>query len=185
MTRRSSSSIGLACLLSALAISTLLASPADATAQSDPERSGFTLLLSLGLGMQRDGAFSESQTGLAGLNLGIGGFLSERTALWFRASGTNVSYDTDFGRFRQTSGFGGPAVQHWVNDRFALEGGVRRGLWAGEGTSESGLGLMLGATYAIWTNGGHNLSLGLEYAPAFTDPETVHNFGLVFGWQKN
>ncbi len=185
MTRRSSSSIGLGCLLSALAISTLLASPADATAQSDPERSGFTFLLSLGLGLQKDGALPESQTGLAGLNLGIGGFLNERTALWFRASGTNVSYDIGIGSVSQTSGFGGPAVQHWVNDRFALEGGVGLGFWAVEGTNESGLGLMLGATYAFWTNGGHNLSVGLEYAPAFTDPETVHNFGLVFGWQKN
>lgn len=181
MTRRSSSSIGLGCLLSALAISTLLASPADATAQSDPERSGFTLLLNLGLGLQKDGAFPESQTGLAGLNLGIGGFLNERTALWLRISGTNVSY----GSFSQASGFGGPAVQHWVNDRFALEGGVGLGFWNVGGTTESGLGLLLGATYAFWTNGGHNLSLGLEYAPAFTDPETVHNFGLVFGWQKN
>jgi len=124
--------------------------------------------------------------GLAGLNLGIGGFLSPRTALWFRVSGTNVEYGTEFGGFSQVSGFAGPAVQHWVSDRLALEGGLGLGLWSIDGGGDDrGVGLLFGATYAFWTNGGHSLNLGLEYAPAFADPETVHNVGLVFGWQKN
>ncbi|MDX1494110.1 MAG: hypothetical protein R3253_08635 [Longimicrobiales bacterium] len=169
----------------ALAFAALLAVSPHASAQEQPERSGFTLLLNLGVGLQDDGALPESEVGLAGLNLGIGGFLNERMALWLRASGTNVSYDTPFGDVTQTSGFVGPALQYWTSDRFAVEGGVGVGFWDIEGENEGGLGLLLGLTYVFWTNGGHNLSLGAEYAPAFTDPETVHNYGLVFGWQLN
>ena len=105
--------------------------------------------------------------------------------MWFRASGTTATYDFGFGELTQTSGFAGPAIQYWVNERFALEGGVGVGIWDTEGGNDSGLGLLASGTYVFWTNGGHNLSLGLEYAPAFTDPDTVHNIGFVFGWQLN
>ena len=163
----------------------LLGFTAPLDAQEQPERSGFTLLLSIGAGLQDDKALDESKFGLAGLNLGIGGFLNEKTALWFRASGTTATYDTPFGDFTQTSAFFGPAIQYWVDPRFALEGGVGGGIWDADGENESGLGILVGGTWVFWTNGGHSLSLGAEYAPAFTDPETVHNFGFVFGWQLN
>lgn len=175
----------LATILGVFALTFLLVPPAAVSAQDQPERSGFTLLLNLGMGLQDDQALGDSQTGLGGLNLGIGGFLNERTALWFRVSGTTATYDLGIGDFTQTSGFAGPAVQYWTTERFAVEGGAGFGFWSIEDEEETGLGLMLGATYVFWTNGGHNLSLGLEYAPAFTDPDTVHNYGLVFGWQLN
>lgn len=160
--------------------------PSISQAQSQPERSGFTLLLNIGVGAQSDPALSESAVaGLAGLNLGIGGFLDERAALWFRVSGTVASHDVGIGSVTQSSGFAGPALQYWTSDRLALEAGLGLGFWDVEGTNDSGLGALLGATYVFWTNGGHSLSVGAEYAPAFTDPDTVHNFGVVFGWQKN
>lgn len=163
----------------------LLAHPRSASAQEAAERGGFTMLLSLGAGLQDDGAFPESETGFGGLNLGIGGFLNERLALWFRVSGTTVSYDTPLGDITQTSGFGGPALQYWVTERFAVEGGLGFGFWSAEDVDDTGMGLMIGGDFVVWTNGPHSLHVGVEYAPAFTDPETVHNYGLVFGWQKN
>lgn len=167
-----------------LALFLLLVSAGQA--QSQAERSGFTMLLNVGAGLQKDPALSESAaSGLAGINLGIGGFLNERAALWFRLSGTVAAHDVPFGEVTQTSGFAGPAVQYWASDRLALEGGVGLGFWDVEGVNETGLGALLGATYVFWTNGGHSLGVGVEYAPAFTDPNTVHNVGLVFGWQKN
>ena len=172
-------------ILGGLLLSALLVVPSAASAQQQPEHSGFTLMLNIGAGLQDDGALPESQVGLAGLNLGIGGFVSERVAIWFRASGTNAAYSTPQGDVTQVSGFGGPAVQYWATERVALEGGVGIGFWDIEGTNEGGLGLMLGASYVFWTNGGHSLFVGAEYAPAFTDPETIHNYGLVFGWQLN
>lgn len=144
-----------------------------------PERGGFTLLLSIGVGLQNDQTLDETNVGLAGLNLGIGGFVSDRLALLFRAAGTNVS----IGPVRQTSGFVGPSLQYWTSDRVSLEGGVGLGFWDIEGVNESGLGILLGFGYTIVNNGRHNLHIGMEYAPAFTDPDAVHNLGLVFGWQ--
>lgn len=168
-----------------LVVSLVLVAPPAAVAQDTPERDGFTMLLSLGAGLQDDGALPESGTGFGGLNLGIGGFLNERVALWFRVSGTTVTYDTPFGDLTQTSGFGGPALQYWVSERFAVEGGLGFGFWSAEDADDTGMGLMLGGDFVVWTNGPHSLHLGVEYAPAFTDPDTVHNYGLVFGWQKN
>ena len=137
--------------------------------------------MSLGAGVQDDGAYPESKTGLAGLNLGIGGFLNEQTALWFRVSGTTASYEG----VTQSSGFGGPAIQYWVSPKFAIEGGAGVGFWDIEGVNESGLGILLGGTFVFWTNGSHSFSVGAELASAMTDPESVQNFGFVLGWQKN
>lgn len=150
-----------------------------AQASAGPDRGGFTLLVDLGVGRQDDGALPEAKTALAGINLGIGGFLSDDLALWFRASGTTA----DYGAFTQTSGVGAPALQYWVNDRFNIEGGVGFGFWDIEDNNETGLGLFLGTGVTIFNSGRHNLQIGLEYAGAFTDPETVHNIGLTFGYQ--
>ena len=185
MAHTSRSRSRLSWMVGVLALSFLPVGAGTLSAQDQPDRQGFTLMLNIGMGLQDDGALPDSEIGLGGLNLGIGGFLNERTALWFRVSGTTATYDFGFGDLTQTSGFGGPALQYWANERFAVEGGVGFGFWDVEGENETGLGLMMGASYVFWTNGGHNLSLGVEYAPAFTDPETVHNYGLVFGWQLN
>jgi hypothetical protein len=165
---------------SLLALVLLAGFAASGSAQETvPNRSGFTLLLNLGVGFQRDEFYGSTETGVGGINLGLGAFVNDDLALMFRLSGTNVSY----GGTRQTSGVGGPALQYWVNDRVHLEGGVGIGFWDVEGTNEGGLGLIFGAGYSVFNNTGHNLYLGVEYAPAFTEPETVHNFGIVFGWQ--
>jgi hypothetical protein len=37
--------------------------------------------------------------------------------------------------------------------------------------------------YAVWQSGRHGLFLGVDYAPAFTDPETVHNVDFPSGWE--
>lgn len=144
-----------------------------------PNRSGFTMLLNLGVGFQHDAFFGQTETGVAGINLGLGGHVADKVAVMFRVSGTTVSY----GSVSQTAGTVGATVQYWATDDFHLEIGGGIGLWAIEDTSEGGAGLIIGAGYSIWNNAGHNLYLGVEYAPAFTDPATIHNVGIVFGWQ--
>src|SRR5688500_2880190 len=57
------------------------------------ERGGFTLLVDLGVGVQNDTTIDKTQVGLAGLNVGVGGFLTRDFALMFRIAGTTVSYD--------------------------------------------------------------------------------------------
>ena len=151
-----------------------------------PDRGGFTLLLNLGVGYQQDTGMSQSATGLGGLNLGIGGFLREDLALMFRISGTNVSYTTStlFGKTEigQISGVGGPSLQYWPNEQLRLEGGVGYGFWEAGSVREGSLGLILGAGLSIWNSGKHDLFVGVEYAPVFTE-DTIQNVGLVFGWQ--
>ena len=78
MSRMSRSCRVLVPALGVFALSFLVA-PVSVAAQDEPERSGFTLLLSLGVGIQNDKAIEESATGGGGLNLGIGGFGNERT----------------------------------------------------------------------------------------------------------
>jgi hypothetical protein len=143
-------------------------------------RSGFTILVNLGVGVQRDDCCAATTTGLAGANLGIGAFVTDTIAVLGRFSGTNVSHG--FGD--QTSGVLGGTVQVWVSDRFAIEGGAGMGYWSlGSGLSEVGFGIIVGATGIIISRGNHNLIAGVEYAPAFTDPATVHNFGFTIGYQ--
>ena len=76
------------------------------------------------------------------------------------------------------------AVQYWLSNRFNIEAGAGVGFWnAGNDEEESGLGLILGAGITLFNRGKHNLQFGVQYAPAFTDPGTVHNLGFTFGYQ--
>ena len=155
----------------------------NAIAQTSPDRSGFTLLVNLGAGIQHDKGIEETGVGVGGVNFGIGGFATPNLAILARYSGTSVSYDTAVGDIGRISGVFAPTLQYWAGDRVYLEGGVGAGVWVAEDESNSGLGLILGAGFTVWNRGKHNLQLGFEYAPAFTDPGTVHNFGITFGYQ--
>ena len=82
------------------------------------------------------------------------------------------------------SGVAGGAVQWWLSDRLNIEAGAGFGFWRGDTDEDNtGFGLILGAGVPIFNRGKHSLQLGVQYAPAFTEPGTVHNFGLTFGYQ--
>lgn len=153
------------------------------------DRQGFTLLLSLGYGLQSGGILEESTDGLAGLNLGIGGFISDDTALMFRVSGTNVSYEYDlpfpYGS-SSTDVISGVAVfdlQYWATDRLNLEFGAGFGFVDADNLGDDrGLGMLAGIGYSVLLRGKYSLQLGVEYAHAILD-ETVHNVGFNVGFQ--
>ena len=168
--------------LVALSVVIVAASVSNAAAQTSPDKSGFTLLVNLGVGFQNDSALAENGVGLAGLNLGVGGFFKPNLAILGRLSGTNVSYETPFGDVGQVSGVVGATLQYWTSDKVYLEGGAGVGFWSVEDESDRGLGLILGAGYTIWNRGKHNLQVGVEYAPVFTDGK-IHNFGFTIGYQ--
>ena len=152
---------------------------AGAGQSRSPDREGFTMSFAAGVGLQHDELGGETKTAGAGLNVGLGGYLSEELALLFRISGTNAKY----GSLWQSSGTAGAAVQYWVGERLRLEGGVGGGFWRYDEQSDVSLGLIVAAGYSIWHNAASSLSIGVEYAPAFTDPDTVHNLGFVLAWQ--
>lgn len=163
-------------LVRLMAIALIVLAPAVASAQ--PEREGFTLLVNLGSGFQRDTGIDESAVGLAGANLGLGGFLTPKLALMGRFSGTNVSYDF----FNQVSGTVNASIQYWVSDYVAVEAGGGLGFWRSDFEEDTGPGLILGIDFTVFNRGKHNLQVGVEYAPAFTN-DPVHNIGITFGYQ--
>jgi hypothetical protein len=148
------------------------------------DRGGFTALVDFGAGVQNDSGLEEAAAGLAGVGAGFGAFLTDDLALMFRIAGTTVDYDLNGFEYGQTSGMIGASVQYWLSDRLNLETGAGVGFWRGDTDEDNqGLGLVIGAGYSIFNRGKHNLQLGVHYTPAFTEPGTVHNFGVTFGYQ--
>jgi len=164
-----------------VALTTLLAG-SRAFAQ---DRGGFTALVDFGVGVQNDTSIEETEVGLAGVSVGVGGFLTRDFALMFRLTGTNVSYDFGAaGDYRQVSGVAAPTVQYWLSDKLNIEAGAGWGFWlADTNEDQTGLGLILGAGVTIFNRGKHNLQFGVQYSPAFTDPGTIHNVGFTFAYQ--
>jgi len=169
------------CSLVCAVAAVLILSAGAAFAQEPPNRSGFSLLLTMGVGFQSTEFLDESAVGLGGLNLGIGGFLTPDLALFFRISGTNVN-QTDFD-ITTVSAVGGPSVQWWVNDSINLEGGLGFGVVDYEGFDDNGFGLILGAGFSVFHRGKNSLQFGVEYAPVFVDSGNVQNVSIAFGWQ--
>jgi hypothetical protein len=161
------------------ALSQIVETPVAKSAPQGPDRSGFTLLLTMGVGFQKLGDSRDWETGLGGLNLGIGGFVSPDLAVMFRLSGTTVQY----GIYDIVSGVGGPGVQYWVSDSFNLEGALGLGFVDyGGGWNQQAVGMLLGMGYSFYHKKKTSFQLGLEYGHVFTG-SGVHSLVIAFGWQ--
>ncbi|MDH4036972.1 MAG: hypothetical protein OEX18_14840 [Candidatus Krumholzibacteria bacterium] len=161
------------------------------------ERGGFTLLLTLGYGLQSGGIGEGTSDGLGGLNLGIGGFVSEDTALMFRISGTNVSYQYDAmydqpriggsqSMYKEdvVSGVAVFDVQYWPTSRLNLEIGGGFGFVSSDYLyDERGVGLLGAMGYTVLLRGKYSLQLGVEYAPVVLGGGTINNLGFNVGFQ--
>ena len=167
---------------SAMFVVVLILAATPAFGQTAPERHGFTILVNLGAGVQNDSSLQETAVGLGGANIGIGAFVTNKVAILGRFSGTNVTYELNG---KQVSGVLGGTVQYWLSDVFHVEAGGGIGYWNWDlfSESETGAGLILGAGVTVFDRGHHNLQVGAEYAPVFTDLTTVHNFCVTFGYQ--
>ena len=154
--------------------------PYTVPAVVEPARSGFTLELNLGLGvtmfspMEGEG---ESRSGLSGLNLGLGGWLSPQTALTVRVTGN--SFDEQGTQI--VAGMLGVVLQHMVNDAVWVGGGVGIAVLTDDNEAtepESGLGLDFRAGYNFYQSRGHAFHLALEVQPGFFDGGRVTAAGL-------
>lgn len=161
----------------------------DVYATGTPVRNGFTLELGLGGGLtfiMPEHGDSESEFGLAGLSLSLGGFINNELSVMFRISGTTFSpYDVTL-----VNAIGAVAVQYWLTDAFFISAGPAYGIY-GVSYLESGdypdpltgfaLDFRTGYSFANWEN--HSLRLDLEIMPAFYDEGTVVGTALLLEWQ--
>jgi hypothetical protein len=160
-------------------------------------RHGLTFEANLGLGLvwaRSDGENSDSETGLGGLNLGLGGWLTDRLALTGRIAGATFFPADDF---QATLVFAGPSLQYWTNDHFWIGGGLGLAVYAvsfdanGESESDSvnGFGMDFRAGYTFSTASNHTFNLSLELTPGFFENDfgdedlNINAFGILLGYQ--
>jgi hypothetical protein len=163
-------------------------------------RHGVTFEANLGLGLVwarvAGGGSSKTETALAGLDLGLGGWLSNDLALSVRIAGATFSRGPDT---RFTSGFLGLSLQRWVGDHAWIGGGAGLAVFAAEVDSaavqpapNTGFGLDLRAGYTFNPGSDHTFNLSIELNPGFFSVATgngssvdvnINSFGLLLGYQ--
>ncbi|MBA3818032.1 MAG: hypothetical protein H0X17_04025 [Deltaproteobacteria bacterium] len=166
---------------------------APAYAQPAPQamKQGLTFEANLGVGFiwadPDEGAESDKELALAGLSLGVGGWLSPQLALTLRIAGVTYSEEIGDDTGRLTTGFFGPSAQYWVNENAWLGGGLGLGfasISVGDfEDSESGLGLDLRGGYTFSTTSENTWNLSVELTPSFLDGGTLYGFGILLGYQ--
>jgi hypothetical protein len=150
-----------------------------------PQRDGITVGVDIGLGMTHVslGDFgSDSEGGLSGLNLSLGGFLSPSMAIILRVSGTTFG---EFGADQSISGFLGGAVQAWVGPKFFVGGGAGIGiLTCSNCEAETGFAVTGRAGFEFGQRATSGWHVAAEVTPAFYDNDVrVTSIGLQIGWQ--
>jgi hypothetical protein len=162
-------------------------------------RRGMTVELNIGAGFiwaRNEGESSDTEGALAGLDLGVGGWLNPNMALTARIAGATYSPE-DGVRF--TQGFFGPSLQYWSDDHLWFGGGIGLAFAAVnfEGADEqpdpeTGLGFDLRAGYTFTTGSENTFNVSLEYTPGFFTFDNgiggeqsiqINSFGILFGYQ--
>jgi hypothetical protein len=162
---------------------------APAPVSTSPLGRGFTFEANLGLGWLRatsdSGESEDSDIGIGGFNVGLGGWISERTAFSLRIAG--VTYSEGGGSI--TGSFVGGALQYWTTENLWLGGGVGLGIASldidGEPAidPETGLGLDLRVGFTPSIAGQHSLNFSFEVNPSFLDGGTLTGIALLIGYQ--
>lgn len=151
-------------------------------------RRGVTFEANIGLGFlwfTLGNDSSDTEVSLAGLNLGVGGWLSSKAALTLRVAG--VTYVEDGGQL--SAGFFGPSLQYWLGEQGWIGGGIGLAFAAldvdGRGSSsETGVAFDLRAGYTLSRNTESTWNISLELTPGYYDNDVgIHGFGILFGYQ--
>jgi len=174
----------------ALGVLLLLGASSFAVAQPTPPpsggSSGSTYELGLGLGVTSVWMDSRAEVVSGRLfNVGIGGWISPRTALTLRIAGTSFSARGDEADVQIVSGLIGPSAQHIITDDVWIGFGAGLGVAASDGYGVPGFGLDLRAGYNFYHSSDGAFSLSLEVSPGFFGEGTITGFGLQIGWQHS
>jgi hypothetical protein len=134
---------------------------------------GTTFEANLGIGFihaSAGGVSDNSNAALGGLDLGVGGWLSDHLALTVRIAG--LTYSEGGGRF--TDAFFGPSLQYWFDDHLWAGGGAGLGVLAVGATdsqansdSVGGFSLDLRAGYSFASSSAHTFNISVELNPGW------------------
>jgi hypothetical protein len=164
--------------------------PPESAPPPRPDRSGATFEMSIGAGMTHvslEGGPSESFGGLSGLNLGLGGWVSPRTALTVRIAGTSFFEQVGATEVQFIAGMLGLSMQRMVSNEFWIGGGAGLGILTTDQDNvepETGLSLDLRAGINVYQSRQHAIHLAVEVTPGFYDGANVTGIGLQLGWQS-
>ena len=155
-------------------------------------RNGMTFEANLGLGWIRASTDNNSDTSdlsLAGLSLGVGGWMNDKLAITARIAGVT---DSESGG-RLTHAFFGPSAQYWVDDHLWLGGGAGLSVLAvsldngPDPDAIRGFGLDLRAGYTFSTGTENTFNVSFELNPGFYDQNgtsaTFTGIGILAGYQ--
>jgi len=152
---------------------------------------GLTLEAGTGIGWIHVADRSDSVTspgGVAGLSIGIGGWLNEKIALTARIAGSSVPSSQGL----VVAAFLGPSVQLWVGESTWLGLGLGLATFAVGDASLDGYAGDLRLGHVIYANGKHTLNASFEVTPGHVSEKLqyggtfsldVASIGLLFGWQ--
>lgn len=154
-------------------------------------REGFTIELELGLGSTflngNDGS-SESHGSLGGLDLALGGFLNNETALLLRAAGTTYVIGSGSDQVNVSNVFFGPSVQYWAGEHAFIGGGLGAAILAGQASNGSheqlrGFGMEARGGYAFSEDSANAWHLSGELNYGSFDGGHAISIALLIGWQ--
>lgn len=174
--------------------------PAAPTAASGPEyqpaptseptttsgRSGFTAMLSIGLGLTTispDVGGGQTEAGLAGLNLDLGTYINPELAVFVSLGGTNYTVDSAGDDLNFTNAFLGVTAQYWVTPKISVGGGAGLSLLASidtdGGTDDKGPAITARGSYRFagsWQG-------MLVVTPSFYEDATVMSTSFLVAYQ--
>jgi hypothetical protein len=167
----------------------------SAPADAPLPRHGFTAELNLGVGFAYLLGGDESATSglaLAGLDVGIGGWLTPWMAMTFRIAGVAVNTDDSN---NSTHEFIGPSLQYWPSRHVWIGGGIGLSLLhestcpiaqLTDGCALVGFGVDARVGYS-WFRGNQSVNVSVELNPGVYGSDAggglVTGFTLLFGYQ--
>jgi hypothetical protein len=160
-----------------------------------PIRDGFTVGVDIGFGFTTFSGDTEadSEAGLSGLNLSLGGFINPKLAVLFRLSGTSFWLDTGFDESIQFSNiFVGGQVQYYAMPQLFVGGGAGLGVFGAffedESDSTNGFAVNARVGYDVSQSSGSAWQVALEITPSFYSEDgfdlTATSIGLQIGYQS-
>ncbi len=161
-----------------------------AEAALEPERSGLTFEVSVGVGgiyVAVDKADDSRHPSQTGINVGVGGFVEPRAALGVRIASLSTTQRDIMGTaVRTTTAFAGPTLQYWASDRVFVGVGLGVGFaysdLAGVG-GVKGLAGDLRLGYNVHRTRNHAFYAAAEVTPALYDTSKHVGVSLQLGWQ--